>query len=1070
MAEVYHIHTIGDGAFIQEVLGAVASIFQHNTFPALLGIGLMIGFLVVGFRAIITQKLELQYLLISIILFFIMFDSNDTEVWIHDDLSGYSDKVDNIPTGIAMTASILSTAGVKLTEIFETAFSIPSMTGSGYLNVLELLLDTSTEGAARANSDASFRGNMEKTIINYISECTYKGIDLGLKNEEQWLNSKKPIDDMVFASGIYHTLTFLPTDGPEGQLRTCTDAHAAIKAEVDGDFRIRWSDYLRDKYGLAGDPFASGGDIDIAINQLTAGGNDAYQYMLAQLVRNLAMKAAQYNGLKYGDAMATVISTEAQAKRNVQWSAGQNMFLRIMHPIMHPIMTFMEGLVYAVTPIMVFLMMIGSYGITLALKYLYMLAWVALWKPVMAIVNLYIYMSFRGDMTDYAAVIDPDTIAGIPYLQSTVQEWLATGGMLASSVPAITLMLVYGSSMAATHLAGRMQKDDFVDESKAAPNLTNMGAVMDMKSMASYSKNMGANFADSTQLLKTVNFGDAFKSASSALHKESVSLSKENSQTVAQVLADSGATKHMLGQGWSEKDAISSGLTNTYAAIQKITNELAKGYGDSKEVQTAIQRSMSAGLKAKAGGENLNAAINGQIHNIYSLTRAQKEDLTTKIAQIVSGEEGDHAQLNEALSQDINNSGQKIEEYSISAQKQDQFVDRQTKVKQLSDETTQLSSMEGSIALGVSGRENEVANMLVQNGNYDAINQLYKSNVETLSALRNQSLNRYDKSGVLLGSRDTLSPEGLRAQQTRETAATVSAILEGMSREPQNYMNMFQKLSQIMGSGNISGMNNPVDAIKDLKKQTSDVHRNIEFSQKDQWEKVYNAGKNVEGASDNPLHTRDDYRNEHNHNKVGNQIALTENQIENIRSSINELQAAGKTIEGPGVFSGEQFGEAFVSMFKNTEDSVIALFAGINEKYFKHNQDSAAIRDEAYNNAAWGVVESQLAIDAQKLMDDYGITYNEAMYRAAVDRSAGLDQVAQGALHSIGESATRGTYNELADYYGSQLSDNQRSLLDKRNHGAAYLGKIHDLQDNLMEVVNNNKDLKNQYNNYTSDF
>jgi conjugal transfer mating pair stabilization protein TraG len=43
--------------------------------------------------------------------------------------------------------------------------------------------------------------------------------------------------------------------------------------------------------------------------------------------------------------------------------------------------------------------------------------------------------------------------------------------MLAASTPAISLMLIYGSAITATHLASRFQGGDFVDEKITSPDV-----------------------------------------------------------------------------------------------------------------------------------------------------------------------------------------------------------------------------------------------------------------------------------------------------------------------------------------------------------------------------------------------------------------------------------------------------------------------------------------------------------------------------------------------------------------------------------------------------------------------
>ena len=52
--------------------------------------------------------------------------------------------------------------------------------------------------------------------------------------------------------------------------------------------------------------------------------------------------------------------------------------------------------------------------------------------------------------------------------------------MLAASTPAISLMLIYGSAITATHLAGRLQGGDTIDEKITSPDVIRPAAALAM--------------------------------------------------------------------------------------------------------------------------------------------------------------------------------------------------------------------------------------------------------------------------------------------------------------------------------------------------------------------------------------------------------------------------------------------------------------------------------------------------------------------------------------------------------------------------------------------------------------
>lgn len=79
-------------------------------------------------------------------------------------------------------------------------------------------------------------------------------------------------------------------------------------------------------------------------------------------------------------------------------------------------------------------------------------------------------------------------------LYQTLETWLSAGGMLASSVPALSLMVVYGGSVAATNLAGKMTAgaSSSVNPSRLMAEPATIAPSMNLGGMAEYSPNTGA--------------------------------------------------------------------------------------------------------------------------------------------------------------------------------------------------------------------------------------------------------------------------------------------------------------------------------------------------------------------------------------------------------------------------------------------------------------------------------------------------------------------------------------------------------------------------------------------------
>jgi conjugal transfer mating pair stabilization protein TraG len=154
-------------------------------------------------------------------------------------------------------------------------------------------------------------------------------------------------------------------------------------------------------------------------------------------------------------------------RSNTQWAGEQNLFTRIVRPMM----TRIEGFSYAITPLMAFAVMLGALGIRITGQYFLMLLWIQLRMPILAVVNLYITMAAAGKMAALdAAQFNLPSIYGIYQMVMAIQEWLGVGGML-----------VYGGSVTATHFLGWMQGGDFVNEKVGTPDILSPAQVMNMQ-------------------------------------------------------------------------------------------------------------------------------------------------------------------------------------------------------------------------------------------------------------------------------------------------------------------------------------------------------------------------------------------------------------------------------------------------------------------------------------------------------------------------------------------------------------------------------------------------------------
>tara|TARA_R110001583_G_scaffold18497_9_gene73502 strand:- start:925 stop:3714 length:2790 start_codon:yes stop_codon:yes gene_type:complete len=255
----------------------------------------------------------------------------------------------------------------------------------------------------------------------------------------------------------------------------------------------------------------------------------------------------------------------------MQWAGEQSMFLTVVRPML----TWFEGLVYAVTPIAAFVLVMGPMGIKMAGKWLMLLLWIQFWMPVLAVVNLFV---ITGSEQTIAAMTEPvGSIAFMWALDSELMTWLSMGGMLASSTPAIALMLIYGSAVTATHMAGRLQGGDFVNEKIASPDQIGAAPLNQLSAAMSTGMQSGSIMDGAQQFMSNINMGQALTGVNSSTDSSAKTLT-ESAQ---------GAVKTGLSQGFTG--------TNTVSQLQSLGRQVA-AHSD-KQVSAVAGTAQSIGQK-----------------------------------------------------------------------------------------------------------------------------------------------------------------------------------------------------------------------------------------------------------------------------------------------------------------------------------------------------------------------------------------------------------------------------------------------------------------------------------------
>lgn len=604
----FTIYSIGDSAYLAQVLNALAMICGTGSFKTLVAIGGVIGLLVMGVQCIMTgtRQFNIHQTLVGMMAYMIMFGPSCT-VLIEDAYNGTVRPVANVPIGPAVAGSMISNIGYGITDLFEQAYNdditltrkntVEAMKALGELR--SIAADNSIIEAASASLGSDV--NLQLSIDNYFRECTMTGITLGTTTASQIYN--QGIDGLRFDSNVYGTQVWLPSH--VGEFMTCTAAWQPLKTAIDTAFRDPRT--IRSVNRLLGIQTANGAvsdnfdELDNVYDMLTGAGQSASNYVKTAVLERLYEQAAAGTYRDLNDLASAVMVSTAIEQRNTQWAAEQSMFLTTMRPLM----AFFEAFLYAITPLMAMLMMMGAFGMQLIGKYFQLTVWLQLWFPVLSVTNLYITMGARSELSNF--LTDPVTFYGINQANQALQTWVSTGGMLAAATPLISLFILTGSTYAFTTLTGRMSGGDHINEKIASPDTIQPGAALAMMATKTFNGARGAVTTGAETMIPKLNVAQNLNAAKSA----SRSQLESDTQNVSRALVNELSSGRSSTESTTILESLGESISASHSELAQNIINTARSMGF--DVQAGTQQgnqlvgTVAASIVGNAGG-NLSGA------------------------------------------------------------------------------------------------------------------------------------------------------------------------------------------------------------------------------------------------------------------------------------------------------------------------------------------------------------------------------------------------------------------------------------------------------------------------------
>lgn len=624
----FEILSLGDAQYLYNVVNAVAGFDGYATLGA---IGALVGLILMTVQGVTANggpKLELQWLLISIITFYAFFVARVDEVlivelntppgychpvdgaeWWQQGCAPRTYVVDNVPLGLAATGYIVSNVGVAISSVFETTFGsvddthrVSTGAVGQSLRMLTQLRKLQQPGFTDPEGELEY---VRRNLKTYMHDCTLVGVQSGnltktsvLRPEVDGSSAIPALQSIRYAHTAWTTtLLTREAEGFGSKQFNCATGWDHIRDTLPDNLEAA---FMR---ALASDKVVGQGAKPITqafANMTSEVAMNSQAFVMANMVAAVASRAA-LAGPPGSDATSAIIMIEeAAAKRAVQSAGEESIFVRLLRPTV----SFFETMFYALAPIMAFLIATGQFGLRLAAKYLQLTIWVTLWFPLLAIINLFTntqMKSFIDALGDQA--LSP---LGAWSISTAAIDYLGVASTMAAATPALAMALMYGGVYAMTNLANRIQGSDMIDESKLTPDATRMGAGMDQSSILSSSMAGGVvKSGASMPTLTSTHLMQANEQAQSQeLQQDASNLSRATSQTVKEMAADGKTSSSLFSAGYDLKAQESFAQAVKYAVKEDAIT------ADQATVLTQLSHAEQARFAASVGLKEFGTGAN----------------------------------------------------------------------------------------------------------------------------------------------------------------------------------------------------------------------------------------------------------------------------------------------------------------------------------------------------------------------------------------------------------------------------------------------------------------------------
>ncbi|MBU9833690.1 conjugal transfer mating pair stabilization protein TraG [Rahnella sp. L72c] len=454
------IYTISGGAWFRDSLNAVAAFTQSDTGRSLMTIGTVLSVVTCAVAWIRTHDIFtlVKWALILTIIHVLI---NVTRpVQIIDATSPHEVyQVDNVPVGLVLPATVITTVGHGLVAGYEFFMHQPDALAYSQTGMLF--------GATLVGSSTDYESvSAEQTDLfaDYVQNCVVG---------DMLLNKKYSMNDLMNSADPYTLIFSKPSPlrgmfNEAGKFMTCQESAATLQKMMNTDASVggtTWTHYIRKYLGNKPERAA-------LYSQLMG---DSYQYFYgagksaSEIMRhNVTLNALRHGFAGYaarnGDTASLVnLSAESSfAKMRMSQATSASIATRTL-PIMQTVLT---GVLIGLFPLLLVIAMISTLSFEVMKGYMFTFAYLQSWPVLFAILNNAMNSNLQEKTSGIAV-----TLSNLSERQQMFSDIGTTAGWLALSIPFLSFYLVKGLgngvSQAGSYLGSAMQSSASQSSSQA---------------------------------------------------------------------------------------------------------------------------------------------------------------------------------------------------------------------------------------------------------------------------------------------------------------------------------------------------------------------------------------------------------------------------------------------------------------------------------------------------------------------------------------------------------------------------------------------------------------------------